>query len=372
MKYVGLRCVNPMKVDIADKSICADWNGFITSSDHHFFHYFEWSSIFEEAYGFRPLYIIVRDDSDKIIAGYPLFYTKSFLFGSSLKSMPYHIEGGAVFRPDVANKIPIYEMIISKLLALQSELKIRNVDIKFADKADKRVFTAIPEDQIRIYKTYYRYIVNISIGEDKLFESFRQDVRNSVRRAKKFGVRAEVKDSPDSINIFYKIYILWSKGIGLPGHSELFFRLIWDVFAPKGMAKIVFAYINNEPVAAKLFLLDPSNRYVLQNWGTITDFRLKKYQVNTALHWAEIKWCIANKYKTFDFGVTSEFNKGAQYFKKGWATKEELINFCNIGDFSNTKKRDDHNAGGLFRLFWKKMPLSVIKNLGPLILKQGN
>ena len=358
-----------MKIEVVGDNLLSNWNHFITGASHHFFHYFEWSSIFKEAYGFEPLYLMVRDVQHRILAVYPLFYTNSLLFGKSLKSFPYHVEGGAVFRADVSDKIPIYEMIISKLLALQNEFKIRNVDIKFADK---RVFTTIPEDQIRIYKTYYRYIVNISIGEDKLFESFRQDVRNSVRRAKKFGVRAEVKDSPDSINLFYKIYILWSKGIGLPGHSELFFRLIWDVFAPKGMAKIVFAYINNEPVAAKLFLLDPSNRYVLQNWGTITDFRLKKYQVNTALHWEEIKWCIANKYKTFDFGVTSEFNKGAQYFKKGWATKEELINFCNIGDFSNTKKRDDHNAGGLFRLFWKKMPLSVIKNLGPLILKQGN
>ena len=358
-----------MKLDVVDNSIQSEWNQFVAGADHHFFHHFEWATIFKEAYGFEPLYLAVRDEQDELLAVYPLFFTRSLLFGRSLKSFPYHVEGGAVFRPDVTDKRAIYDLIVRKILTLQTELRVRNIDIKFSDSA---LFDVIPDNQIRVYQNYYRYVVDISIGEEELFRRFRQDVRNNTRRAKKFGVVTEISDTPETIGIFNDLYFRWAKGIGLPGHSEKFFNLIWETFYPRGMVKVAIAHLEGNIVAAKMFLVDPTNKYVLQNWGVIRNFELKKYQVNTALHWQEIQWSTANGYRTFDFGVTSQHHEGSNYFKSAWNTEKIPLFFCNIGDFSRTKDRDDHNAGKLFRVFWKRTPLPVVKHVGPYILKQGN
>jgi len=346
-----------------------EWNSFIREHDHHVFHYYEWAKIFSEAYGFEPLYCGVRNGAGRLVAVLPLFLTDSIVFGRSLKSMPYHIEGGAVVSASVPEIREVHSLLHKHILGLQTEHRARNVDVK---TRDQRFLDAIPANQCRIYHVYYRYVCDISVGEEALFKRFRSDLRGSIRRSARFGVDAEVGDRNDDIERFYDLYLLWAKAIGLPGHSRRFFRLLWETFYPRGMARIVFAKYGKELIAAKLFLIDPSNASVLQNWGAISDFGLKRVQVNSALHWAEIRWAIANGYRSFDFGVTSEHHTGSNYFKTGWNTEKIKVAFANLGDFSATKRRDDHNAGRLFRVFWKRVPTSISERVGPWILTQGN
>lgn len=361
--------LDAMKIEIAGDSCKSEWNQFLRGTPHHFFHYFEWADIFRQAYGFRPLYLAVRNQAGELLAAHPLFQTESVVFGRSLKSFPYHIEGGTAVHPQIADKTPVYRLIASQIIDLQKQVSARNIDVRFSDRS---FFTAVDGGRIRVYDTYARYILDIRKGSDALLRGFRRDVRNNIRRAANFGVRVEIPDKAGDIDTFYRLYAFWSKGIGLPGHSEKFFKLIWDVFYPKGMAKIAVASMKGTPVAAKLFLIDPSDGSVLQNWGGLRDFGLKKYQLNTALYWHEIQWSVFTGHKTFDLGVTSQFDLGSHYFKAGWGCDRRDVYFCNMGDFSRTALRDDHNAGRLFRFFWKKAGLPLIRHLGPRLLRHGN
>ena len=355
-------------VEVVGSGFEKEWNRFVAGADHHFFHYFEWSRILREAYGFEPYYLAARD-GECLLAVCPLFLTRSMLFGRCLKSHPFHVEGGVAFAPEVTDKEGIYRTVLDKIFELQSSLNATTVDLKFRDPS---LFNSLPENQVRIYQHYYRYVVDVTPGEEPLFASFRQDVRNSTRRARKFGVDAVVGTERGDIEIFKELYVSWSRNIGLPGHPGKFFDLLWDEFFPRGMARIVLAKLNGQHVGAKLFLVDSSNGSVLQNWGVMKDFNLNRFQVNTAMHWEEIRWCANQGYREFDFGVTSQHHKGSRYFKSGWNTEEIPVYFCNIGDFSKTKHRDDHNAGQLFRKVWKRMPRAFVRQVGPHILKQGN
>lgn len=352
-----------------DQSNKDEWDSFIRGQDHHIFHYFAWSEIFSSAYRFKPLYFGVKDDSGNLVAAFPLFLTNSVLFGRSMKSMPYHVEGGPVISNSVKDLSHLYRVIYDHLLKLQTEYRVRNIDIKTRDEA---FLQAVPHGERRIYHTYYRYLCDLSAGEEPLLKALRPDVRSNIRRAARFGVQAEVTDKSADIELFYDLYVMWAKCIGLPGHSRKFFRLIWNHFYPLGMTKIVFAHYQNNLAAAKLFLLDPANGVALQNWGAISNFDLKKFQINTALHWTEICWSIKNGYRLFDFGVTSEHHKGSNYFKEGWNTNQVTVAFTNLGDFSRTNIRDDHNAGGAFRAIWKRVPTTISERVGPWILRQGN
>jgi lipid II:glycine glycyltransferase (peptidoglycan interpeptide bridge formation enzyme) len=362
--------LQPGRMDIVQFDISRkdEWNAFVRTNDHHVFQYYEWADVFSRAYGFEPLYLGVTNDDKELVAVLPLFVTNSLLFGRSLKSMPYHVEGGPVISSRVSDVDLIHRRIHQQIGALQTKYRVRNVDIKTRDEQ----FLRASPTAVRTYQVYHRYLCDLTLGEDGLFKRFRSDVRNNIRRAQRFGIEAEVGDQPDDIDRFYELYLLWAKGIGLPGHSRRFFRLLWNHFYPQGMARIVFARLHGRLAAAKLFLIDPADGSVLQNWGAIASFALKQTQVNTALLWEEIRWAIANGYRSFDFGVTSERHIGSNYFKAAWNTTKVKVAFANVGDFSRTKVRDDHEAGQLFRVVWKRVPTVVSQHIGPFILRQGN
>ncbi|MCP4602788.1 MAG: GNAT family N-acetyltransferase [Proteobacteria bacterium] len=358
-----------MQIVLFDNRNRDQWDTFIDQHDHHFFHRFDWTEIFEKSYGFKPHYFGVADDDGAFHAVLPAFLTKSVVFGRAIKSMPFHIEGGAVLDRESPLKEEAVASILQYLQYLQDKYSLRSVDVKYRNG---QFDNAVPEIGRRVYHTYYRYACDLTMGEDALFKSFRTDLRGSIRRSKKFNVEAWVGNNRDDIDQFYSLYLDWSKGIGLPGHSYRFFRLIWDCFFPKGMAGIAFAKIDGRLVASKLFLIDPTTGCVYQNWGAIASFDLKKFQVNSGLLWAEIKWAIDRGLNSFDFGVTSEHHTGSNYFKQAWNTEKTEVAFANFGDFEKTAIRNDHSDGKLLRKLWKRVPKSISHHVGHHILKQGN
>lgn len=358
-----------MKIVVCDERNRKQWDHFIARHEHHFFQRFEWADIFQRSYGFRPYYFGVSDEQDNLHAVVPAFLTKSIVFGSALKSMPFHIEGGAVLDPTSPAEEDVKRTIVDHLYYLQKKYNLNAIDIKYRNGHFDSV---VSKRQRRLYHTYYRYACDLTQGEDALFRALRKDTRNSIRRSQKFGVEAWVGDNSDDLDRFYDLYLDWSKGIGLPGHRYRFFREIWDRFYPQGLAGIAFATIQGRYVAAKLFMIDPDSKCMFQNWGAITSFDIKKYQVNSGLFWAEIKWAIQRGLQSFDFGVTSEHHAGSNHFKQGWATERTAVAFTNLGDFSKTAIRNDHSDGKLLRVVWKRVPKSVSRHIGPRILRHGN
>ena len=345
------------------------WDEFIGRHDHHFFQRFDWSEIFQKSYGFTPHYFGVADDRGELHAIIPAFLTKSAVFGRAVKSMPFHIEGGAVVDPSSPFKDEAMDCILHYLQYLQNLHDLKSIDIKYRDAQFNNASLAIGR---RVYHTYYRYACDLTVGEDVLFKSFRTDLRGSIRRARKFDVEAWIGDHADDITTFYSLYLDWSKGIGLPGHSYQFFKMIWNRFYRLGMAGIAFAKLKDELVAAKLFLIEPTTGCVFQNWGAIASFDLKKYQVNSGLLWAQIKWSIGRGLTSFDFGVTSEHHVGSNYFKQAWNTERTTVAFVHFGNLEKAAIRNDHSDGKLLRQVWRRVPKSISRHIGHHILKHGN
>lgn len=358
-----------MKIVVFDERDRDQWDDFVAKNQHHFFHRFEWADIFRSSYRFAPHYFGVSDDAGNLQAVVPAFLTKSVIFGRALKSMPFHIEGGAVLDRASPALEDVKRLIVDHLFRLQKEHRLKSIDIKYRNGD---LDSVVDEGERRLYHTYYRYACDLTQGEESLFKAFRKDTRNSIRRSQKFGVKAWVGDSADDIDRFYDLYLDWSKGIGLPGHSYRFFREIWDRFYPKGMAGIASATIDGRYVASKLFMIDAETGCVYQNWGAIASFDIKKFQVNSGILWAEMQWAIERGLRRFDLGVTSEHHTGSNFFKQGWATERTAVAFTNLGDLSRSTNRNDHSDGKLLRTVWKHVPKPVSRQVGPRILRHGN
>jgi predicted N-acyltransferase len=358
-----------MRIVVFDEGGRDQWADFVAGREHHFFQRFEWAEIFATSYRFLPYYFGVSDGQGELRAVVPAFLTKSAVFGRALKSMPFHIEGGAVLDKTSPAVVHVKRVIVEHLLQLQREHRLNTIDIKYRNGDLDNV---VGEDQHRLYHTYYRYSCDLTQGEDALFKALRKDTRNAIRRSQKFGVKAWVGDSPDDIDRFYDLYLDWSKGIGLPGHPYRFFREIWDRFYPRGMAGIAFAAIDGRCVASKLFMVDQESGCVYQNWGAITSFDIKRFQANAGILWAEMQWAMERGLRRFDLGVTSEHHTGSNYFKQGWATEKTAVAFTNFGDLSKTARRNDHSDGKLLRAIWKHVPKAVSRHVGPRILRHGN
>jgi lipid II:glycine glycyltransferase (peptidoglycan interpeptide bridge formation enzyme) len=84
--------------------------------------------------------------------------------------------------------------------------------------------------------------------------------------------------------------------------------------------------------------------------------------------WEAIKWYANNGFKTFSFGKTEPENKGLLQFKRGWNTKEELINYYKYdlrkGQFVS-KKEGLKTSYSIFQ----NMPLSVLKLTGKIMYR---
>jgi len=311
--------------------------------------------IFSSAYGYKPLYVIAENDGE-VLGICPLFEVKSLVFGRSLKSMPFHSEGGIY-----ADSEEVLKNIYSFMRDMQQEMGITSLDIKTSFAPETL------SGELNTYSKYYRYVTDMGEDSDALFRTFKEDVRTGIRKAGKNGIEVTISSDIAQLERLHRLMLRWSKSYGLPAHPLSFFKNILETFAPTDSVGISIATLDGKDIAGKLFLIDTSVGYTMQNWSAL-DYAYKRLKPNNLLLWEEMKYCMEKGIRYFDFGVTAEMHKDSRFFKSRWASEEQPVYF-NALSGKKSGERDDHDGFQLARKVWKMMPQPMLKIMNANIMR---
>jgi len=179
-------------------------------------------------------------------------------------------------------------------------------------------------------------LLDLTKSEEELLGGMKQKTRYNVRLAEKKGV--VVEDPPkagrsdeESLEVFLKLQKETAKRQGFFVHPDSYYRTVWEVLRPKGMAYFLIATIKQFdnltiPLVAWMLLRYEDTLYYPYG-GSSAEYR--NYMASNLMMWEAIKLGKKLGCKTFDmWGATDDKNDpwyGFTRFKLGYGG--QLVSF---------------------------------------------
>lgn len=313
-----------------------------------FFHLSGWKRVIERAFGHRTFYLLARRGGE-VCGVLPLTQVKSVLFGNSLISNAFCVEGGIV-----AAETEAAEHLRTQALRIARELKVGCVEFR-SDSA------APPPWQVRsgLYAAFRR---EIGPDPERLLKAIPRKQRAVVRKGIANGLRAEIDQGAERL---HGIYASSVHNLGTPVFSRRYFRLLKEVFADS--CDILTVLSEDKPIASVM------NFYfrdlVLPYYGG----GLKEARTlagNDFMYWEVMRRAGERGYRQFDFG-RSKVGTGSYDFKRNWGFEPIPLSY-EFFPIGSGKLPDLNPLNPKFSLairLWRALPLSVTKLIGPAIVR---
>ena len=296
-----------IELRVAGKDEQDKWDAIVeVSKQGTIFHNWNWMKIVEK-HTKSKLYPIIGFKGTTIIGIYPLFYQKKFSFKS-------------VFSPPPKVAVPYLGPVIVDYNKLKQRKK-ESIFIEFQKKVDefikselKPYYTLIssppnlPDSRPFKWTGYqvepkYNYIIDLSKGENYVWEQFKRNLRNDISRAKsreifvESGFKEEIEWIYDAIAMRY---IEQSRVVPI---SKKYLLDLHESFYPQNMKIFVAKY--NETVIGGIINIYYKNK--ITNWLGNTRANVGGISPNELLHWNAIKWAIEHDLKYYELiGANTE------------------------------------------------------------------
>jgi len=147
---------------------------------HSIYQTYEWAQVMKEIYSISPVFFLVYKNS-KIIGGQLFFRKPAFFF---LRA--YESHGGPLvidennFETVETAVLENYQKIQNLSLYILTRPKIvGNSDTKYLENGFQK-------------SDFFTFLLNLNRSEKDLWDSFRRDIRRSVRKAEKNGLKFEL------------------------------------------------------------------------------------------------------------------------------------------------------------------------------------
>jgi lipid II:glycine glycyltransferase (peptidoglycan interpeptide bridge formation enzyme) len=160
----------------------------------------------------------------------------------------------------------------------------------------------------------HNMILDLSRGEEALFNDFNRSCQRAIRAGIKKGVVMREATGADDFEKFYQIILQVSQ----EGRKfELLSREICQELLQAGCARIFLAIGEHTVVAAELYILSHNTMY---GWMGSVDRNFVHLSPGNLLMFECMKWGIANGYRFYDLGQQSlSHNPGIVSFKKSFS-----------------------------------------------------
>lgn len=266
------------------------WNGLVSHAledIHSIYQTYEWAHLMKEIYSISPVFLLVYKNS-KIIGGQLFFRKPVFFF---LRS--YESQGG----PLVIDKSN-FETV--ETAVLENYQKIQNLSLyiltrpKMSDNSDTKYL----EHGFR-KSNFYTFLLNLNKNEKDLWDSFSRNIRRGIRNAEKSGLKFVEANTREDWIKFYKLHVDHSNRRGIAPKSEEFFKILFEEFFPKNLARLFIAFKGNQLIGGMVFL-----RYknIMTYYLNASNDDYSKCSPNHLLMWNSIRWGSGNKIDILDLG----------------------------------------------------------------------
>lgn len=173
--------------------------------------------------------------------------------------------------------------------------------------------------------TKFNFVLDITPTDETLLKNMHPKTRYNIRVAQKHGVKIEERSDDEAFEIYLKLYFETTRRQGYYGHNENYHRKVWETLKPKGLARLLIAYYQNQPLTAWMLLNFKDTLYYPYGGSSKNH---PEVMANNLTAWEAIKLGKKMKLKKFDMwgalGPNANPNdswQGFHRFKKGYGGK---------------------------------------------------
>ena len=316
---IGTASVRPEKgkepmsrngIDLIDPGKDSRWDAFVARHERGWiYHGTSWKRVLENSFSHMKGYGLVKSDGPggPILAGLPLFLVSSPLTGTHLVSVPF----GTLITPLVEDRD--FPFFLDAISSLCSDLGCARIIIHSLDPLP------LPSDGAFAQSSgFWNHSIALNKDPKDLFKTFdRTCVRQRVTRAQTSGLAVREAAGEADLKSFFALYRITRRRIGRPCHPYRFLRAVWNEYHPSGKCRLLLARKAGADIAGLIVLRDKGRASA--EWAA-SDESFKHFSPNHLLFWEAIQLAHAEGDSIFDFGRTSQFNKGLMDFKNRWGT----------------------------------------------------
>jgi len=309
-----------------------------------------WLRVLQAALGHRP-YLITARRRGAICGFLPLAFVKSALFGRFLVSLPYVNSAGVV-----ANEQSVADLLVNEAVNLARQLNVRYLELRqeselshpsLADKNDSKVLMRL----------------KLPATNDALWDSFKSKLRSQIKSGQKheFATRW---GGQELLADFYNVFSQNMRDLGTPVYSPRLFSEILREFA--GEAELCVLYKGDAAVAGAL-LVHGAGMSEVPSASSLRAYNASN--PNMVMYWNLLCRAIERGQTTFDFG-RSTLDSGTFKFKSQWgAQPSPSIWQYHLRHGSAADMRPTNSKFSLAIKVWQKLPVSVTRLIGPMIVR---
>ena len=298
------------------------------SREATFYSSFNHLSFLTDVLGIQPEFIIAKDD-DELIGVLP-YFCKSTNYGNVFNSLPFFGSyGGIISKKQCHKEILDFFNEINKEDELISSVIITNPFMKTFNDYEN-IFSYNFVDKRRI-----QCIELKNTNEEKLWLSFEQRVRRSIRKASKENIIFETSELNEKI--IDDFYILHKKEMDSKnGKSKPknFFHLLKKHFTFGVDYELYIAKKDSKAISYLLIFYSKSHA---EYYMPAYDADFKYTQSTSLLIWESIKSALKKNLQFYNFGGTWDNQPELHRFKRGWSSVDYFYNYYIHGDIEKIK-----------------------------------
>lgn len=330
-----------------------NWDALLTNRpDFSFFHSSAWAKVLADTYGFTPHYFFTGSAAAPV-AVLPLMEVNSWLTGRRGIALPFTDECA----PLGVDKTS-FKKLFAAAVDFGKERGWKHIELRGGRNCfDREVPASV---------SFYGHSLNLSAGEELLFQNMDGSVRRAVRKAEKDGVTVEVSQGSDAVQIFYRLQCLTRKRHGLPPQPFAFFLNIHRHILSENRGVVVVARHARKPVAASVYFYLGDR--AIYKYGA-SDFAFQHLRGSNLVMWEAIKWLGRNGAKSLDLGKTALANEGLRRFKLDLGALEKRVEYVLFDLRRNDFATAADNVEGWHNAVFRALPVGLSRVAGSLLYR---
>ncbi len=327
------------------------WDNYVDNhQDGTFFHLTGWYQVIKSVFKHKPQYLLAEQDG-KIVGVLPLFEQKSNIFGHALISTPFCVYGGVLSDSDA-----IRHKLEKSALELGHSLKVDYVELR-----DKNQRQSEGPWVSHCHHATFSSILNET--PDQILTDIKRKQRAVIRHSLKNSLQW---DNKDNTSLCYDVYSQSVRNLGTTVFNKKLFESLKQTFGERCETLVIHDQ-EGTPVSSVLsfYYKDTVLPYYGGGTNDARDLKSNDYMYYQLM-------CIAkDKGMTkFDFG-RSKKDSGSYKYKKHWGMQEDNLNYrialVKAKDLPNLSPNNPKYK--ILIGIWKKMPLSLSRQIGPQLSK---
>jgi CelD/BcsL family acetyltransferase involved in cellulose biosynthesis len=292
------------------------WGTLVNNSaDATPFHLLSWISAWSQAFGFKPLFLVVRRENGDIVAGLPVLeeLRLNVPIFREYHSLPWGCYGSVVVRDGIDASV-----CSSLLMRFLSLVKGRHVyRTTMVDFTGTGRFLA---DYASKTTKVFTHVLPLDRPFEEIYANYDYTIKKNIAKSKRNNVVVRDVRTLDEVDDYYDMTCAIAKKYDRPAYSRELFRSIYRFMVPRGEARFTLAFHDDKPLAGALHIIGHGQIF---NWLTASYADGLEYRPNDALDSFMIEWASRNGVKSYNFGGSPSDATGLIRFKEKWGARKK-------------------------------------------------